>query len=285
MTVVIATSWILHKDICNGSKMSYVNLRGNALWSMEHPNNGEALVLLHGGLSATEDWDSAILPAVEKSHHVFSYDRTAHGRTKIREGYFHFDFQRDEAIAYLEDIVKEPAHLIGWSDGGIISLMVALKRPDLVRSLILIGTNYHFDCGLSFDLNTIEVSDEDKATFAERSGQNPELLIEVVRKAFSVWATEPTMTLAEISQITSPVLVAGGDDEPFSGKHTFKLYEALPNARLAIIPGASHYVIHEESELLQAVIKNFYLKQDFPITKYPNRRRKRQKEILNAAEA
>ena len=72
-----------------------------------------------------------MLPAIEDQFHVFGYDRTAHGFTGDREGSLHFDYQVKEAIAYLGNCCKEPAHLIGYSDGGIIALLVAIRRPDL----------------------------------------------------------------------------------------------------------------------------------------------------------
>ena len=63
----------------------------------------------------------------------------------------HFDFQVNELIKYLKTVVKKPAHIIGWSDGGNIGLLAAIKRPDLVKSLVGIGMNYTWDAGLSFD--------------------------------------------------------------------------------------------------------------------------------------
>lgn len=71
----------------------YIDLRSHQVYSYEWDNNGEALVLLHGGLSQTSHFDFTVLPAVEKTHHVFGYDRTAHGFTGDREGSMHFDFQ------------------------------------------------------------------------------------------------------------------------------------------------------------------------------------------------
>ena len=50
-----------------------------------------------------------------------------------------------ETIGVLEQVVGGPAHLVGWSDGGIVGLLVALRRPDLVDRLVLIGANFHFD--------------------------------------------------------------------------------------------------------------------------------------------
>jgi pimeloyl-ACP methyl ester carboxylesterase len=102
-------------------KSGYIDLRGHQVYSYEWENNGDAVLLLHGGLSQTSHFDFTVLPAVEDKHHVFGYDRTAHGYTGDREGSLHFTFQYEEAVSYLEDVVKEPAHLIGHSDGAIIA--------------------------------------------------------------------------------------------------------------------------------------------------------------------
>ena len=240
--------------------MTYIDLRGHQTWSMEYADNGEPLVLLHGGLSAHENFAPHLLPAVEDRFHVFGYDRTAHGRTGFRPGFYHFDFQCDEAIAYLEDVVKGPAHLLGHSDGGIIALLVAIKRPDLVRSIIATGANYTWDAGLSLD-PTIIISEENKQEFAERSPDalnSPELLEVIIRKAHEIWATEPNITVEELGTITCPVLIVNGDDEPFNPHHGVDLYEALPNGRLAIIPGSPHATHKIKPHLLYPIIKDFY---------------------------
>jgi len=110
----------------------YLDVDGHQVYCYEWDNNGEAGVLLHGGLSQTTQWDSYILPAIEDDFHPFAYDRTAHGFTGDRAGSLHFEYQAKEAIAYLESVVKEPAHLIGFTDGAIIALLVAISRPELV---------------------------------------------------------------------------------------------------------------------------------------------------------
>ena len=238
--------------------MAYIDLRGHKVWSVEGEDNGAPLLLLHGGLSSTESFDWQVMPAVGHRFHVYGYDRTAHGRTPVREGYYHFDFQTDEAISYIEDVIGGPTHIIGHSDGRIIALMVALKRPDLVLSIVAGGTNYHWDCGLDFFDEPIIISEEDKAKFAERSPEPAYMQEVIIKKAYEIWAKEPNMTQAQISTITCPVLVLNGDDEPFDNHHGIDLYEALPNGRLAIIPGTSHAVLKEKNEICLAIITDFY---------------------------
>ncbi len=237
--------------------MSYINLRGHPTWSVQYPNVGEPLLLLHGGLSATENFDPYILPVVADRFYVYGYDRSAHGRTGMRNGYYHFDFQRDEAIAYIEDVIGEPTHLFGHSDGGIIALLVAIARPDLVLSIVATGTNYTWDAGLNL-AGEIIISDEDRAEFVERSPDSPESLDLIIHKAYEVWATEPNITSEELARITCPVLVLNGDDEPFSPHHGVDLYQALPNARLAIIPGSPHATHKVKPHLFLAIIQDFY---------------------------
>ena len=140
--------------------------------------------------------------------------------------------------------------------------------------------NYTWNAGLTFDLNTVEASEEEITNFVKMTGQDPKLLLEIKRKAFKVWESEPKLKLSNLAKIKCPVLVLAGDDEPFNSKMTFEMYEAIPNGRLAVIPGASHAVVNEKTKLMQQVIKDFYKTLDFPITKMPNRRAKRQENIL-----
>jgi len=241
--------------------MGYINLRGHQVWSNEFADNGEPLLSLHGGLSASHRWDFTILPAVEHDHHIYSYDRSAHGRTGIRPGYYHFDFQSEEAIAYIEDVIKEPTHMIGHSDGAIIALMVAIKRPDLVKSVVSIGANYHWDAGFPEDTfdGEIIISEEDAAEYADISPDHPDTQIGIIKKAMDVWRCEPNLTKSDLAKISCPVLVMAGEVEPFSNHHTVDLYESLADADLAIVPGATHSVTKDKPELARAIIKDFYV--------------------------
>ena len=255
----------------------YINLRGHETYSYEWDNDGEAVVLLHGGLSKTSSWDYILVPALEDDFHVFGYDRAGHGFTGDKQGSLHFEFQRDEAIAYLEDVVKEPAHLIGYSDGGIIALMVAISRPDLVKSIVAIGANYHFDAPLS-EFTDAEVSEEEQAEYNLISPDAPHTLLEKKNRMNEIWKTEPDIALSDIATIQCPVLVLAGDDDVIKHDHTISLYEALPLGQLAIVPGTSHGVVKEKPALMMANIMQFLEDLTYPETRQPIRRTSNQPE-------
>jgi pimeloyl-ACP methyl ester carboxylesterase len=251
---------------------NYIDLRGHQVFSYHWPAQGDALLLLHGGLSQTNHFDSTVLPAVENDFNIYAYDRTAHGFTGDREGSMHFEYQYEEAVAYLEDVVKEPAHLIGFSDGAIIALMVAMRRPELVKSVVSFGGNFHHTGTLPLPEWDGFVSPEDREEHAATSPDAPETLDGKIAKMFAIWKSEPDFTVADIEQIKCPVLVLVGDDDVISHKHSVLMFESIPQGRLAVIPGASHQANKEKPELFQYLIKDFLSNLEYPQTKMPMRR-------------
>ena len=249
----------------------YFSLRGHDIYNYEWENDAEAVVLLHGGLSKTSSWDYLLVPALEADFHVYGYDRTAHGFTADQPGSLHFDFQTKEAIAYLEDVVKEPSHLVGYSDGAVIALMVAIARPDLVKSVISIGGNFHYS-GIEFDMGEPFVSEEDLAEYTLISPDQPHTLLEKVKRMFEIWKNEPNISKEELAKIQCPVLVVSGDDDVVTLAHTQELYEAIPLGQLAVIPGTSHALVKEKTNLFNVIMLQFLQDLSYPITLAPVKR-------------
>ena len=187
-----------------------------------------------------------------------AYDRTAHGFTGDRAGSLHFDYQTQEAIAYLETIVKEPAHLIGYSDGGIIALMVAIARPDLVKSIVAIGSNYHYS-GTPQEFAFEPPSEEDQAEYNQTSPDAPHTLSEKIKKMLEIWKSQPSMSVEDIVQIQCPVLIIVGDNDVITHEHTLSMYQSIPNSQLAVIPGATHQLPKEKTELFSTIVQDFLL--------------------------
>jgi len=259
----------------------YINLRGQKIWASQAkpllsllPLMGaiDSVVLLHGGMSQSEGFAGRLAPSV-KGFHVHSYDRAGHGRSPDQLGSFHFDFQAAEAISFLEDVVKKPAHLIGLSDGGIIALLVAIKRPDLVKTITVIGANYHYKTGTP-PIKAWTPNEAEIAKYSHFSPDGPETLVKKIKKMVKIWASEPNMTKRDLKKIQCPALVIAGDDDVYPIAHTNEIYESIENSRLAIIPGASHLIDKDQPALLNSVIRGFLLNHEYPTTLMPVRRKK-----------
>jgi pimeloyl-ACP methyl ester carboxylesterase len=101
---------------------------------------GEALVLLHGGFCTIETF-GGLTPKLAEQYRVYPPERRAHGRTPDVEGPITYEIMAQDTIAFLDAVDLSSAHLVGWSDGAVVGLLVALRRPDLVRRLVMISQN------------------------------------------------------------------------------------------------------------------------------------------------
>lgn len=252
----------------------YADINGHPTWTTEIGQGAQTVLLLHGGLSNSDFLLDAIGPALAQRYRVVAFDRRGHGRTADTDADFHYDDMVTETVGVLETVVGGPAHLVGWSDGGIVALLVALRRPDLVDRMVVIGTNYRFDAihEMGSEGEPSEFFRSIAAAYAERSPDGPEHFDAVATKSFAMFASEPTMTVDDLARIVPPTLVVSGDDDLARMDHTVSLYEALPAGQLAVVPAASHAVVVEKPDKVTALVLDFLGQELPPKTLMPFRR-------------
>ena len=178
-----------------------------------------------------------------------------------------------ETIAFLE-YLKRRVYLVGHSDGGNVALIVAMRRPDLLRRVVAIGANYHFE-GL-MPVPSFDIESEDFAQWAQRFGENspdgPEHARAVEEKTRVMTFSQPTLTTKDLARISVPVLVMAGDDDVATLSHTCSMYEAIREAQLAIVPGTSHMLLKERTKESVRIIDHFLGSTSPPVTFAPLRR-------------
>lgn len=253
----------------------YIEIGGHMTWVEEFGSTAaaETVVLLHGGISNCDDLRPAA-SMFEDRYRLIAFDRRGHGRTADTDRRFSYVEMADETIGVLEHVVGGSAALVGWSDGGIVALLVALRRPDLVRRMVLIGTDFHYEGVRPFgqDAAMAATFEAMKASYGERSPDGPEHFQAMLGKATELMETEPTLTTRDLAAVSSPTLVLVGDDDLIEHAHTVALYEALPAGRLAVIPAASHMVPVEQPGLVGRLIADFLEAPEPPRTMMPSRR-------------
>lgn len=255
-----------------GAVMSNISLLGHDTWTSIAGDKDETVVLLHGGLSNSDTMLDTIGGPLSDTYRIAAFDRRGHGRTADTSEPFHYASMADETIAFLEHL-DGAAHLVGWSDGGNVGLLVALQRPDLVERLVTIGSNFHHN-GLrpmSGDPDS-PLFAAMTAEYAERSPDGAEHFAEVVGKSLTMFASEPELTVADLNRISVPVLVMAGDDDLIELAHTCALYESIPGAQLAVVPATSHALPAEQPGETVRIIKRFLSSELPPATMMPSRR-------------
>jgi pimeloyl-ACP methyl ester carboxylesterase len=224
-------------------------------------------------MSSSDSLLRSIGPGLSRRHRVAAFDRRGHGRTADTDEPFSYDAMATETIAFVEYLDRR-VHLVGHSDGGNVALLVAMRRPDLLRRIVAIGANYHYK-GLR-PLPDSDTGSDEFAEWAQRFGENspdgPEHALAVEEKTRIMTFSQPTLSTKELATIPVPVLVMAGDDDVATLAHTCTMYEAIPNAQLAIVPGTSHMVLKERTRESVRLIEHFLNSKLPPVTLAPLRR-------------
>ncbi|MGH9846698.1 MAG: alpha/beta fold hydrolase [Blastocatellia bacterium] len=240
----------------------YVELAGIKTWH-EVEGEGDPLLLLHGGFCTNETWGT-LRPDFAGKYRVFLHERRAHGHTPDVEGPLSYHDMASDTVNFLTSVVGGSAHLVGWSDGGIVALLVAIGRPDLVRKLVVIGGTFEASGYLPEAYAMFDgLAPDDphlaglRALYDGASPDGAGHWADVVAKVIDMFRREPHIPLGDLGRITAPTLVMVGDDDLFSMDHTLALCGAIPNSELAVVPGTSHALVWEKPPLVSRLVLDF----------------------------
>ncbi|HEV8666686.1 MAG TPA: alpha/beta hydrolase [Candidatus Paceibacterota bacterium] len=238
--------------------MAYVELKGIRFWYDEQ-GSGEPLLLLHpGGAGVDSRAFGANLDGFTKKFRVFLMDRRAHGYTPDTEGEITFEQMADDTINFIEEVIGKPAKLVGYSDGGVVALLVAQKRPDLVERLVSVASVFHRD---GWDGGVLKPGEEPPQfladSYAQVSPDGKEHYEAVVKKLDDMHYKGPLLTTDDLKKIQTRTLVMVGDDDGVHLEHAIVFYRALPSGELAVVPGTSHGLMPEKPDLCNKIIIDF----------------------------
>ena len=254
----------------------YIDVLGHPTWVHDDGGDRPPLLLLHGGLGNSDGW-SHFRPLLGDRYRLVMFDRRGHGRTSDTADEFHHSTMADEAAAVIEALGLAPVDAVGYSDGGAVLLHLARKRPELLRTMVLLAVNYHIDAlepgAIAAFEALLPVDSPVAAAYGQVSPDGPDHWTVVAAKGRRLALEEPTFTLDDLSTIRIPTLVLAADDDKVAAAHTASLYDALPNAQLAIVPNTSHGIVFEKPALVAQLISDFLDQPQRAETIMPARRR------------
>ncbi len=254
-------------------KTGYALVNGLNLYYESH-GTGEPLILLHGGLGATEMFGE-VLPLLSKTRRVIAVDLQAHGRTADIDRPMTFEAMADDIAALMKHLEIERADVMGYSLGGGVALRIAVRHPDMVRKLVLVSIAFKLDgwypeivSGMAHvGAGSAEAMKQTPmyqlyARIAPKPADWPVLLTkigELLRMDYD-WSKD-------VAAIKAPTLLVFGDADAVRTAHAVQFFELLgggkkdggwdgsgmSNARLAILPGLTHYNIFSSPALASTV--------------------------------
>ena len=231
---------------------------GAGPWWAEQ-GSGEPLVLLHGGL-ADARFFSRNVPALAGRFRVYTPDARGHGHTADRPGPFTPDLLMRDTVAFLTSVVGGPAHLAGHSMGACTALLVALHHPDLVRRLILVSASIRPLRPQADDSPWPRLDELVRFLgpgYGEVSPDGEAHFPVVASKIVTMLTGAPALAQADLGGVSSRTLLMAGDEDAVSLDDTVALYNGIPDAELAIVPGTSHFLLREKPDLCNAIMLDF----------------------------
>jgi len=174
-------------------------------------------------------------------------DQVGQGRSPDVPGPLSYTAMMEDTAELLTVLKLRHVDVVGFSDGGILALMLAVRHPELVRRVVVSGVNI-FPEGLRPD-DLEELRATEIAT-----------PMTIDEKLTHLWLTSPTeeeLNLGLLARISQPVLVISGDRDAITLEHTLKIFHALPNAELCVLPGTDHATFSGRSEWLNPIISSF----------------------------
>ena len=230
----------------------YADIRGFKMY-YETYGKGEPLLIIHGNGGSINNFRYQI-PYFAKNYQVIVADSRAQGKSVDTKDSLSYEMMTDDLNALLDKLNLKSCYVIGWSDGGINGLLLAIRHPDKVKKLAVTGANLWPDStAVDPFVYKQAMAENDKV---KKMPASPQQKAEM--KLVHLLSYEPHITLNQLHTITCPVLVIGGDHDVILTAHTMLIAQSIPNSYLWIIPNSGHSTPIYKKEQFNKVVGDFF---------------------------
>jgi pimeloyl-ACP methyl ester carboxylesterase len=236
-----------------------VSVNGANIWySTWGPAGARPVLFLHGGLGNSNYFGKQI-QALAKKYRVIAMDSRGHGRSTRGPQPYSYDLMTSDVIGLLDYLKIPRVAVVGWSDGAIIGLDLAIHHPDRISKLFAFAANSDpsgvADISKSKVFNDYIGNTEKEYQSLSPTPKDYKPFLAAISK---MWATQPNFTKEQLASITTPTVIADGDhDEAIKRANTEYMAATIPNAGLLILPRVSHFAFLQDSSGFSDAVKHF----------------------------
>lgn len=219
--------------------------------------NGDPLLVIHGNGQSIADMHFQVAH-FSKNYKVIVTDSRGHGKSGMGEGKLTYIQMMEDYNALMEHLNIKGANVLGWSDGGIQALLLAIQHPDKVSKMAVMGANLRPDeTAVNPWVGELlqPLSDTVDEMIANKDTSDD---WQHHRQLLDLLMTQPDIPLESLQQIKTPVLVMAGDKDIIRSEHTLEIFENLPNAHMAILPGQTHWAPATDPVEFNALVERFF---------------------------
>ncbi len=231
----------------------YYNIRGFRMYA-EVYGKGEPLLIIHGNGGSIDNFIYQI-PYFATKYRVIVADSRAQGLSADPADSLSYEMMADDYAALLDSLHADSTYVIGWSDGGINGLLLAIRHPEKVKKLAVTGPNLRPDTTAiwpvvlnMFEPEYVKLAAKKTKTAGESGAY----------KLMNLLVREPHIPLADLHKIKAPSLIIGGDHDVIKEDHIMEIYHNIPRAYLWIIPASGHSTPIMYKDDFNRVIDHFF---------------------------
>lgn len=239
----------------------YAPIHGAQIWYGVY-GRGEPVIFLHGGLANSNYWGHQVR-ALSKNYQVIVMDSRGHGRSTNNDTPYSYDTMMEDVIGLMDFLKIKKAAIVGWSDGGIIGINMAIHHPDRITKLFAFGANSNpngtKDPSSSNVFNTYaNVRAKEEYQKLSKTPINYEKFLSQIE---NMWKSQPDFTKAQLNSIKTPTWIVDGDrDEGIKRENTEFMADQIPNSGLLIQPQVSHFSFIQDPEQFNRDVLHFLQK-------------------------
>ncbi len=241
----------------------WTSVNGHRIY-YEVRGSGRPLLLLHGGGGDIQGAWSHQLDDFSRKHEVIAVEQSGHGHSPDVDGPMTYASFTEDTAALLVQLKLKDVDVVGWSDGAIEALMLAVRHPGLVRRVVATGANVDpsgVDNTWLSHAKPEEVFDAKPGSYYALNSPDGLAHAKVVgAKLKELWLTRPTpdeLTFEMLGRIRVPVLIMAGDHDEIFAEHTVKIFRAIPGAKLWILPDTVHDTFVSRPEWTNPYVLSF----------------------------
>ena len=232
-------------------------LNGIKIWYAVF-GSGEPVILLHGGLANSAYWGRQV-PALAKRYRVIVMDSRGHGRSTRDERPYGYDLMASDVLALMDFLKIDKAALVGWSDGAILGLDIAIHHPERLTKLFAFAANSD-PSGVADIANspvfTAYIARAEKEY--EKISPTPKEYKSFLDQITKMWDTQPNFSAADLQGIKVPTWIVDADhDEAIKRENTLFMASQIPESGLLILPQVSHFAFLQDPQQFTAGVLHF----------------------------
>ncbi|MBN1559669.1 alpha/beta fold hydrolase [candidate division KSB1 bacterium] len=217
---------------------------------------GEDVILIHGNSDCIWDMRRQIR-FFSRHYRVIAADSRGHGKSELGNGTLTYQQIADDWATLLDQLKIDSAYVIGWSDGGIIGLLLAIHHPEKVKKLAAMGANLQPDTSAVYPWAVSWVKRQTQLVDSMLARNDTSKNWTLLQQHLQLLEKQPDISLTDLHRISSPVLILAGDSDAIREEHTILIYQNIPQAQLCIFPGETHMVPVENPDLFNRTVYNF----------------------------